>query len=204
MPRPPRVLLYPFNRLCHPNGPGALRLAAFRRSNLQTFKRSIVFLLLLWGLLLVACARQPPAPTPAPPLEANYIHEDYGFAVNLPEGWQASSESSWREGVHQVLFSARPGQSGPANSVVMVVDDPDLSANEFLTILNGGVMPATLANTTLAGLPARRGTVGGNGSPPLQFVLVEREGKLYYVDFHDPESLEPLEDVIASFQFIDG
>jgi hypothetical protein len=181
MPRPRTLQLYPFKKLC----------------------RSIAPIVVLWGLLLIACVQQPPAPTPAPPPEANYINEDYGFAVNLPEGWQATSESSWREGVYQVLFSARPGQRGPANSVVMVVDEPTLSANEFLTILNGGVMPADLASTTLAGLPARRGTVGGNGSPPLQFLLVERGGKLYYVDFHDPESLEPLEDVIASFQLID-
>jgi hypothetical protein len=182
MPRPQMLRLYPLKELCRSGAP----------------------VLLLWGLLLIACAQQPPAPAPAPSPEANYINEEYGFAVNLPEGWQATRVSSWREGVYQVLFSAGPGYSGPANSVVMVVDDPNLSTKDFLTILNGGVLPTDLANTTLAGLPARRGTVGGNGSPPLQFVIVEREGKLYYVDFHDPQSLEPLEDVIASFHFVDG
>jgi hypothetical protein len=52
------------------------------------------------------------------------------------------------------------------------------------------------------GLEARGTQVGGGGVPfAVEWVLVERSGKLIGVSIHDPETLAPLENVLQSVTF---
>jgi hypothetical protein len=145
----------------------------------------------------------PPASTTEP---AQSIFGPGTFSIDLPEGWDVASleiNSDPERPYTLFLLGENPaGNDGPGISQV-VVADADLWTPKDFALSQCSTCPQNpLEEVNLGGRPALRTQIGGGGVPILvTWYFVENQGKFIALALHDPETLEPLEDVLASIQF---
>jgi hypothetical protein len=167
--------------------------------------------LIVFGLLALACEWLTPGQTPLPPTATadpnRYVVAEAGMSLRLPEGWsvlgpQPNTTDPSRP-YNLYLLGPDPGASGgPGTSTIAVLDAAQWTAEDFVQAQCSTCPAHPFEDTTVGGQPARRTQVGGGGVPfTVTWTFVEHEGKLIALAIHDPETLEPLEDVLQSIQF---
>lgn len=194
-------------------------------------KKILTFTSLLVALLLFsACSLQPVSSTTNQPdgfqepdvsvdmpaeeypdtpadLPAESVFGPGTFSLDLPEGWDVFGPETIQDasGRSYQIYLLAPDQGyleGPGASKVIVANavewtPQDLALNQCSTCLDNGY-----EDLTLGGLPAQRTEIGGGGVPfTITWYFVEHNGNLIGIAIHDPDTLEPLTNVVESIQF---
>jgi hypothetical protein len=146
---------------------------------------------------------QPAAPTDQP---AQSVFGEGTFTIDLPEGWDIASEeiSSDANGTYVLyLLGEDPAVNhGPGTSRVVIANADEWTPEEFALSQCSTCPENPFESTTLDGKPALRTEIGGGGVPfRITWYFVQHNGKLIAFAIHDPETLLPLDKVIASIQF---
>jgi len=173
---------------------------------------------LIFGFLLVfsACKNQStetpqPIPTDTP---ANISSESainvFGtdtISLSLPAGWDIFGplvvESASGQSYDVYMLGENPSQDeGPGVSRVVIADASEWTPDKFVLSQCSTCSPNTYESVTLAGKTVLRTQIGGGGVPfMITWYFIEHKGNLIAFAIHDPQTLEPLEDVIESIQF---
>lgn len=178
-----------------------------------------IFLSLLL-LLLAACSSpqgsSPPVETPVSPSpelpktptaeEAQNIFGEGTFSIDLPDGWDISSEEIHRDPdppyTLYLLGESPTTNDGPGVSRILIANAVEWTPEEFVLSQCSTCPVNPFESTTLGGVPALRTQIGGGGVPiMITWYFVEHNGKLIAFAIHDPQTLLPLDDVLASIQF---
>lgn len=188
-------------------------------------KKTFLYIGILAVLLLVsACSLQPAANAPADDVPDNALPADEdttnsadqpaesvfgegGFTLDLPEGWDVFGPDTIEDeaGRSYQIYLIAPDQGyleGPGASKVIIASTAewstmDLIQNQCSTCPDNGYEVIMLGNTS-----ALKTEIGGGGVPfTVTWYFVEHGGNLIGISIHDPETLEPLTDVVESIQF---
>jgi len=175
----------------------------------------LAIVLLLWlGACTPAATPVPPTPTETPQPEptrdpARYYNEEGQFSLLLPNGWKVLDPipvvNDPERPYSSYLLGPNPTpNSGPGNSII-AISDANLWTPEHFVQAQCNTCPAHPFNqVTLGGKPAWETQVGGGDVPILvTWHFIKHNGRFIALSIHDPETLEPLDDVIQSIQFLD-
>lgn len=174
-------------------------------------------------LLFSACSTQPeataaPLPTepPSVPTEAPAVPVDepvervFGpgtFSLDLPEGWDIFGPSEVTSDPDRPYEVYRLGEDptasgGPGLSIVAIDREAKWTPEEFALAQCSTCPNNGFESITIDGIPGLRTEIGGGGVPMMvTWYFLEHQGNFIAFAIHDPETLEPLEDVIQSIQF---
>jgi hypothetical protein len=177
-------------------------------------------------IVLFACSLLPAAATPVPPTEtpasptapptnttstvvnsAQIVFAGGTISLDLPSGWGFSdlvriSYPSGQSFEIYLLGETPLGDDGPGISRVAILDPAQWTPEDFALAQCSACPQNPFEDVVVGGQPARRTQVGGGGVPfSITWYFVEHNGKLIAFAIHDPETLLPLEDVIASIRF---
>ena len=192
---------------------------------MRTIQRVVgtVFAVALFWALLSGCTpgtQPPPPPTSAPatstaaplPLTptrdpARYYNEQGGFSLKLPDGWTVVGPVTTSAENHPsydlYMLGVDPASSGgPGASLIAIADASGWTPAGFARAQCTTCPVPKLTPVTIGGVEALRAEVGGGGVPIMTtWYFVEHEGQHIAFAIHDPQTMEPLEDVIQSFRF---
>lgn len=144
---------------------------------------------------------------PAPDGNPTSLFGPGTFTLNLPEGWDVTgpvpvevgsgnSYDLWVLGIDATV------NQGPGASRVAIGDAGVWSPEDFVQSQCSTCPAHEYEEVTVGGKPALRTQIGGGDVPILvTWYFVEHNGKFIALAIHDPETLEPLNEVIASIQF---
>lgn len=172
--------------------------------------------LLITLILVTACSLQPaeaPSPPdsqdPAVPTEAaaESIFGPGTFTLDIPDGWDVAgpmmiTDDSGRAYQSWALGEDPTSSGGPGTSHVIVADPAEWTPEELAlkqcsTCPNNG-----FEEVTINGKQGLRTEIGGGGVPFVTtWYYFENQGNLIGFAIHDPQTMEPLDAVIASIQF---
>jgi hypothetical protein len=177
------------------------------------------------GLTLSACAgaaaspsstplavstNEPPAATegPAPQIptasEGNlYTNEQGGFSLTLPDGWSAAGPFEVQaDGLSYQSYALGldpAAEGGPGMSRIVIGDASSLTLEAFVQQQCQTCPENPVEDVKLDGRPAQRVLIGGGGVPfTVEWTFVRLDGQMVGFSIHDPETLEPLPDVLGS------
>jgi hypothetical protein len=148
-----------------------------------------------------------PAPATLRPDPGRYSNAEGGFSLVLPEGWSAAGplpiDGDPQRPYNLYVLGTDPASSGgPGASKIAILDPQQWTPEDFALAQCTTCPVQPFEDVTLGGKPARRTQVGGGDVPfMVTWTFVENQGKLIALDIHDPDSLEPLEDVLQSITF---
>lgn len=181
--------------------------------------RLLAFVILL-GALLVACGRLalPASPTNAPLSQAalepgaqataqgnwqSYSNVEAGFSLELPAGWTINGPQKSSLGSVYLLGPTPLAESGPANSTLIVADTRNIYLELAIEQLCGGACSPIPEATelTLNGSRAWLATIGGEGSPALDWYFVDNGDKFIFFSIHDPVTLKRADQIIRTMTF---
>ena len=128
------------------------------------------------------------------------------FIIDLPDGWNISSEEinsdPNRPYVLYLLGEDPTTNDGAGTSRVVIANADEWSPEEFILSQCSNCPLNPFEPATLGEIPALRTEIGGGGVPfVITWYFVEHKGKLIGFVIHDPETLLPLDEVIASIRF---
>lgn len=164
-------------------------------------------------LVLCACSSTQTSPTALPELPATPTAEPvqsiFGpgtFSIDLPEGWDVSSvEVSTDSNRPYTLFTLGENPTsndGPGISRVIIARADQWTPEEFVLSQCSTCPQNPFEPVALGGKSALRTKIGGGGVPiMITWYFVEYNGNLIALAIHDPQTLEPLDEVLASIQF---
>ncbi|MGW8226778.1 MAG: hypothetical protein ACWGOY_13640 [Anaerolineales bacterium] len=166
-------------------------------------------------LLLAACGSSqygPPGPTQSgstaiPSMEsAQSVFGPGTFSIDLPQGWDIASveiNTDPNRPYTLYLLGVNPtSNDSPGISRVAIADAEQWTPEDFVLAQCSTCPQNAFESVTLGGRPALRTEVGGGGVPIVTtWYFVENKGNFIALAIHDPESLLPLEDVLASIKF---
>jgi hypothetical protein len=177
----------------------------------------------IFTALLAACALQPSGSPSVPTEQAVLVPAEtatstpvdaaanvFGpgtFTIDLPQGWDIFGPltvENEENGAYEVFLLGEnaAGSDGPGASRVAILDAGTWTVGEFVLAQCSTCPENPYESVTLGGLPATRTQIGGGGVPfMVTWYFVEKDGKLFAFAIHDPETIEPLEDVIQTIQF---
>ena len=177
-------------------------------------------ILYIWDILMIivlaACSfpmqeEAQPSPTrsaetPTPEIAEN-IFDQGTFSLSLPTGWSVSGPmmvDSAPNGTFMLyLLGENPaGADAPGTSRVVVAKASEWTPETFALSQCSTCPENPFESLTLGGMPASRTQVGGGGVPfMVTWYFVEHGDDLIALAIHDPETLEPLSEVVQSIQF---
>jgi hypothetical protein len=129
------------------------------------------------------------------------------FSLTLPAGWDVFGPESITTDPSRpyelYLLGVDPSVSGgPGTSRVIVARATEWTPEELAVSQCSTCPPGDFEAVTIAGRPALRTQIGGGGVPFVTtWYFVEHRGNLIAFAIHDPETLEPLSEVIDTIQF---
>ena len=128
------------------------------------------------------------------------------FSIDLPQGWDITSveiNTDPNRPYTLYLLGVNPtGNDGPGVSRVAIADADQWTPEDFALAQCSTCPQNAFESVNLGGKPALRTEVGGGGVPiRITWYFVENNGNFIALAIHDPESLLPLEDVLASIMF---
>ncbi len=179
-------------------------------------KRYILFTLIISGFIVVSSCNLPVSTSPdieAPgvalltdtPQTAESIFGPGTFTLALPAGWDVIGPDliSWESGSYDLWrLGPDPSSSGGPGTSHVIIADPGVWKPEALMLAQCSTCPPPeFEGVTIDGQPALRAQLGGGGVPlMITWHFIEHNGKLIAFTIHDPETLEPLNDVIESIK----
>jgi hypothetical protein len=179
----------------------------------------------LIGLALPACAGATASPTSTPIVvstslppaatdgsatqasnasEGNlYTNERAGFSLALPDGWSAAGPFEVQAGglsYQSYALGLDPAaESGPGMSRIVIGDASSLTVEAFIQQQCQTCPANPVEDISLDGRPAQRVLIGGGGVPfMVEWTFVRLDRQMVGFSIHDPETLEPLPEVLAS------
>ncbi|MDF1499004.1 MAG: hypothetical protein P1P76_00820 [Anaerolineales bacterium] len=183
------------------------------------YRLTIQPLTILLLLSIAACARQAGTPEPAStqsrdevlvPTEEEsqdrYISKEGAFSLRLPDGWQVFGpvEAAAGGGISFALYNLGPHPStsmSPGGSSIAIADADTLTVEEFIQGQCSPCPPATVNDIQLGNVSARRAVIGDGGVPlEITWTFFEHNGRLIGLKIHDPQTLEPLSEVLESIE----
>ncbi len=184
-------------------------------------KRFHLFLWFIIGLIFfTACGTQsiennepliestelPPDPADLPVPKAVSIFGADTFTMDLPEGWDVSSETiivDESSSYDLFLLGDNPTSSGgPGISKVIVANAADWTPQTLAATQCSTCPENPFESVTLGGKSALRTQIGGGGVPiMITWYFVENKGNLIGLAIHNLQTLEPMDDVLQSIQF---
>lgn len=128
------------------------------------------------------------------------------FSIDLPQGWDIASveiNTDPSRPYTLYLLGVNPtGNDGPGVSRVAIADADQWTPEDFVLAQCSTCPQNAFETVTLGGKPALHTEIGGGGVPFVTtWYFVENKGNFIALAIHDPESLLPLEDVLASIKF---
>ncbi len=128
------------------------------------------------------------------------------FTIDLPEGWDVASEEITSDPDRPYLLfllGENPTTAdGPGTSRVVIANADEWTPEDFVLLQCSTCPVNPFEEITLGGIPATRTEIGGGGVPfMITWYFVEHRGKLLAFAIHDPQTLQPLDEVLASIQF---
>lgn len=170
-------------------------------------------------LLLSACSQQM---TPTQPqvsetpvevatstedsIEGRYYNELGQFSLLLPEGWDVFGplDASSGNGVTFKLYNLGPEpdvSGGPGISSIIIADSDAFTIEDFAQGQCSTCPPTPIQDIQIAGVNARRTVIGGGGVPlEITWTFFDHNGKRIGLKIHDPDTLEPLTEVLESLK----
>lgn len=136
-----------------------------------------------------------------------FLIEEARLSIKLPQDWSALGPleitSPGLPPYDLYILGIEPSASGGPGSSKIVIADPGPWTPELFVQAQCTTCPIQpFEDVTLGGKSAQRTQVGGGDVPILiTWYFVENNGKLIALAIHDPETLEPVEDVLQSIQF---
>ena len=169
------------------------------------------------GLLILSACSLQRAETPAPlatdapavptEVEAISVFSPGTFTFSLPEGWDVAgpeivSDESGHTYESYSLGEDPTASGGPGMSHVIIASADEWTP-EKLVLMQCSTCPDNgFEQVTVGGKTGVRTQIGGGGVPMMiTWTYVENNGKLIGFAIHDPQTLEPLEQVIDSIIF---
>lgn len=173
--------------------------------------------LLFCILILAACGSteeaspSPPSATDIPSSPTEPIAESvFGpgtFTLALPDGWDVAGPDPITSDPDRPYESFSLGEDpnssgGPGMSHVFIASAQEWTPEELALAQCSTCPEPVFEDVTIDGLPGVRTELGGGGVPiVITWFYVEHNGKLFAFAIHDPETLEPLREVIDSIRF---
>lgn len=135
-----------------------------------------------------------------------YYNAEGNFSLALPDGWEVFEPLTGGNDPDRAytlyILGPDPAPGGPGNSTIAIADSTQWTPEQFAQAQCSTCPANPFEDVMLGGTPARRTQVGGGGVPfTITWYFVENNGQLIALAIHDPETLEPLEDVIQSIRF---
>lgn len=137
----------------------------------------------------------------------HYFNEAGKFSLGLPKGWRVfgpleASVNGMPSYDIYILGTEPEASGGPGNSKVVIANPAEWTPEQFVQSQCSTCPLHPLEEVTLGGKEAQRTQIGGGDvSIMVTWYFVENNGKLIAMTIHDPETLEPLEDILESIQF---
>jgi hypothetical protein len=181
-------------------------------------KKILLLMWLLAGLFLVSgCnlnaaslpTQTPNDPIPQEPAEIPVV-PIFGpgtFSLDLPAGWDIAGPNvitadDGRTYEDFALGEDPTSSGGPGISHVIVADAAQWSPEDLVMVQCSTCPDNGFEEVIVGGKTALRTQIGGGGVPMMiTWTYVENQGKLIGLAIHDPQSLEPLNEVIDSIIF---
>lgn len=166
-----------------------------------------IWLLIVLTLGLGACAAVESTPnTPVPsatPSGVRHQFEDGIFSLALPAAWSVSAAQEVRlnSGVEYRLYwlGVDPDtQGGPGLSRVIVGSLRQLTIGRFIQSQCEACAPPIIEPVSLGAFPALKLALVEPGQPSIEWYLVQIDDRLIALAIHDPQSMQPLEQVLQS------
>lgn len=175
-------------------------------------RRHLLVLFLIGLFFLFACnlpgiVNQVPTPPKTAADTAQSVFGPGTFSLNLPPGWDVSGPETISSDPNRPYDLYRLGvdpssSSGPGTSHVIIANASEWTPKELAFLQCSTCPPGDFEPLTIGGKPALRTQIGGGGVPIfITWYYIEHRGNLIALAIHDPETLQPLEDVIGSIQF---
>lgn len=171
-----------------------------------------VLAILLAGCAAAGAAPVDPVPT-APDLASpsteevteRYVNHEAKLSLALPQGWDSAGPFPVAVGsstYNLYLLGPDPStKAGPGASRLIVAADEALTVEAFLESQCFTCPPAELTTSNLNGIKVQRATLGSGGVPfVIEWIFLERDGRLTGLSIHDPDTLETLETVLETLQ----
>lgn len=153
----------------------------------------------------------------APPLEASatstasqderYINDEGGFSIVLPEGWSVLGPlrvmvPEGGAAYNLYVLGAAPTESGgPGASMIVIAAASQLTLEQFAASQCSACPAHPPETVTLGTVPAQLLLIGGGTVPfEISWFFFEHQGKRIGLAVHDPDTLEPLDEVLATLR----
>lgn len=181
---------------------------------LARFPVAVLFLV----LILSACtsrltpaspsapAVSPSATTPSGASTDRYYNAVDGFSLQIPHGWKvtgptiATNDPIRPFDLYFLSVNPQTG-TGPGTSLIAVLDPDQWDIEQFAQSQCSTCPVNPVEPFRIGEITAQRTQIGGGGVPHrITWTFFESKGKLIGLAIHDPQTLEPLEDVIQSLR----
>lgn len=180
-------------------------------------KRYYLYACTLLFIIMLSACNYPLGMTPTTVPADNVVNTTADSAVSafgentisltLPQGWDifgpliVDNESKGSFSLY--LLGENPTQNdGPGVSRVVIANAAEWTPEEFARSQCSTCPQNGYESITLAGKPGLRTQIGGGGVPFMTtWYFFEHKGNLIAFAIHDPQTMQPLEDIIESIQF---
>jgi hypothetical protein len=156
--------------------------------------------------LVGAVTPAPSTAVPATPAE-RYFNNEGKFSLVLPVSWLelgplAMTLPETGTGYSLYVLGPAPTESGGPGASMIVIADAAQSTLEQFAASQCSTCPGRLPEAvTLGTVPAERLLIGGGAVPfEKSWFFFEHLGRRIGLAIHDPETLEPLDDVLATLR----
>jgi len=181
-------------------------------------RKILTLVLAALALIVPACNLGDAA---APPLEATatstaaqdkrYVNDEGGFSLVLPEGWSVLGPlpmtlSEGGAGYNLYVLGEAPSESGgPGASMIVIADAAQMTLEQFSASQCSACPGHSPEAVALGAVPAERLLIGG-GTIPFEkaWFFFEHQGRRIGLAIHDPDTLEPLDEVLATLRLEAG
>jgi hypothetical protein len=181
-------------------------------------KKIYFFLVLVFSLAFISACSPNDEPSPVPTVATDLpespteplVESIFGpgtFSLTLPDGWDVAGPDPITSDPDRPYESFSLGvdptsSGGPGMSHVFIANADEWTPEELAQGQCSTCPEPVFESVTIDGKSGVRAEIGGGGVPiVITWYYVEHNGKLFAFAIHDPETLEPLREVIDSIRF---
>jgi hypothetical protein len=136
-----------------------------------------------------------------------YVNTEGKFSLVLPVGWLelgplAMTLPETGAGYSLYVLGSAPTESGgPGASIIVIADAAQMTLEQFAASQCSTCPAHSPEAVTLGTVPTERLLIGGGAVPfEKSWFFFEHHGRRIGLAIHDPETLEPLDEVLATLR----